>query len=45
MASTLEATESRLLRTRYVIRWSKLTENLALAASALGLVAVVARLI
>jgi hypothetical protein len=33
------------MRVRYAIRWSRLTEALAMAASAAGLVAVVARLI
>ena len=33
------------MRTRYVIVWSKLTEALALTASALGVLAVVARLV
>jgi hypothetical protein len=33
------------MRVRYAIRWSRLTETLALAASALGLIAAVSRLI
>lgn len=33
------------MRVRYAIRWSRLTETVALAASAMGLIAVVARLI
>ncbi len=33
------------MRVRYAIRWSRLTETVALAASAAGLVAVAARLI
>lgn len=33
------------MRVRYAIRWSRLTETVALAASAVGVLAVVARLI
>lgn len=33
------------MRVRYAIRWSRLTETLALAASVLGLIAAVSRLI
>ena len=45
MARPPIASELRRLRTRYVIRWSKLTETLALAASAAGVFAMVARLV
>ena len=37
--------KSPRMQTRYVIRWSRLPETLALAASALGLIAVVAGLL
>lgn len=33
------------MRVRYAIRWSRLTEMVAMAASAAGLIAVVARLV
>jgi hypothetical protein len=33
------------MRVRYAIRWARLTETLAMAASAAGLIAVVARLV
>lgn len=33
------------MRVRYVIRWSRLTEVLALAASAAGVIAAVARIV
>ncbi len=33
------------MRVRYAIRWSRLTETLAMVASAAGLIAVVARLV
>lgn len=33
------------MRVRYAIRWSRLTEAVAMAASAAGLIAVVARLV
>jgi hypothetical protein len=33
------------MRVRYAIRWSRLTETLAMAASAAGLIAVIARLV
>ena len=33
------------MQTRYAIRWSRLTETLALAASAVGLIVVVAGLV
>lgn len=33
------------MRVRYAIRWSRLTETLALAASAIGVLAVVARIL
>lgn len=33
------------MRVRYVIRWSRLTEVVALAASAVGVIAAVARLV
>lgn len=36
--------EALPMRARYAIRWSRLTETVALAASALGVLAVVARI-
>lgn len=33
------------MRVRYVIRWSRLTEVVALAASAIGVIAAVARIV
>jgi len=33
------------MRVRYAIRWSRLTEMVAMAASVAGLIAVVARLV
>lgn len=33
------------MRVRYAVRWSRLTETVALAASAIGVLAVVARIV
>ena len=33
------------MRVRYAIRWSRLTETLAMAASVVGVIAVVTRLV